>query len=99
MCTYVPNRVFFCKFDFFPSFLISSHVQIVELLLANGAHIDARNASSQRPSDLLRAIPGCKINLLHFTTLRCLAAAAISKHSLPYKREVPKMLEDFVEVH
>ncbi len=74
-------------------------VQIVELLLANGAHIDARNAGSQRASDLLKTIPGCKINPLQFTTLRCLAAAAISKHSLHFKGEVPKMLEDFVEVH
>ncbi len=74
-------------------------LQIVEMLLSNGAHVDARNASSQRPTDLLRAIPGCKVNPLQFTTLRCLAAAAISKHSVCYEGQVPEVLEDFVKVH
>jgi len=73
--------------------------EIAELLLANGAHIDVRNDCGQRPVDMLKAIPGCKVNPLHYTTLRCLAATAIVKHSLPYKGEVPSMLEDFVEAH
>ena len=41
--------------------------QIVELLLDNGAHIDLRNAHGQRPTSMLRNIPGCQINPLHFT--------------------------------
>ena len=43
------------------------HLQIVDMLLANGAHIDLRNAHGQRPTSLLKNIPGCTINPLHFT--------------------------------
>jgi len=38
--------------------------QIVETLLLQGGHIDAKNRNGQRPVDLLRAIPDCKINPL-----------------------------------
>jgi hypothetical protein len=67
--------------------------------LENGGHIDARNANSQRPIDLLRLIPDCKINPLQFTTLKCLAARVIVSNGLPYKDEVPSMLEGFIEAH
>jgi hypothetical protein len=73
--------------------------QIVEMLLSQGAHIDARDASSKRPSDLLRAVPGCKVNPLQFTTLRCLAAAAVVRHGVRYQGEVPEVLEEFIQVH
>ena len=56
--------------------------QIVELLLDNGAHIDLRNAHGQRPTSMMRNIPECQINPLRYTTLRCLAAAAVTKHGL-----------------
>ena len=58
--------------------------QIVELLLDNGAHIDLRNAHGQRPTSMLRNIPGCQINPLKYTSLRCLAAAAVTQHGLRY---------------
>jgi Fem-1 family protein b len=74
-------------------------LQIVEVLLEHGAHIDARNASSERPIDLLKLIPDCKINSLQFTTLKCLAARVIASHNLPFKNEVPSMLEGFIDAH
>ena len=58
--------------------------QIVELLLDNGAHIDLRNAHGQRPTSMMRNVPECQINPLRYTTLRCLAAAAVTKHGLRY---------------
>ncbi len=71
----------------------------MELLLENGAHIDQRNANGQRPTYMLKLIPGCKINVLRFTDLKCLAAATVSKHAIAYRDEVPRMLEDFIESH
>ena len=73
--------------------------QIVETLLDHGAHIDARNAKGTRPLDMLKNISDCKINPLQYLTLRCLAAGAIVKHRLPYKKEIPTMLEEFIEAH
>ncbi|TRY77395.1 hypothetical protein TCAL_00144 [Tigriopus californicus] len=74
-------------------------LEIVELLLASGSHIDLRNGASQRPVDLLRAIPGCKINWLQFVSLKCLAATVIVKNNVSYRGEVPGILEEFVEAH
>ena len=76
--------------------------QIVETLLENGAHIDARNSHGLRPLDMLKNIPDCKINPLQYLTLRCLAASAIARNRLPYKREIPEIptvLEEFIEAH
>lgn len=73
--------------------------EIVEILLDNGAHIDARNSVSQRPTDMLRLIPECKTNPLQYTTLKCLAARVIAQNQLPYKQEIPAMLEGFIEAH
>jgi ankyrin repeat protein len=73
--------------------------EIVELLLDNGAHIDLRNAHGQRPTSMLRNIPGCQINPLKYTSLRCLAAAAVTQHGLRYKNVVPHVLEEVIEAH
>jgi len=32
-------------------------------------------------------------------SLKCLAARAVQKHHLPYKGNIPKALEGFVELH
>ena len=71
----------------------------MELLLSHGAHIDICNASGQKPSEMLKEIPDCKINPLQYQTLRCLAASVISKHGLHFRSEVPSILEDFIEAH
>jgi len=73
--------------------------EIVETLLTNGAHIDSRNGRGQRPLDMLKHIPDCKINPLMYLTLRCLAASVIAQNKLPYKREIPTILEEFIESH
>ena len=74
-------------------------LQIVDFLLDNGGHIDARNCHLQRPLDLLNVIDECKIKPLQYTSLKCLAARVIRSYNLPYKNEIPIMLEDFVEAH
>lgn len=76
--------------------------EIVEILLDNGAHIDIRNTDSDRPVDMLKRIPGgagSKINPLHYTTLKCLAARVVAKHGVPYKEEIPSILEEFIQAH
>jgi len=76
--------------------------EIVEILLDNGAHIDIRNGSNDRPVDMLKRVPegaGSKINPLHYTTLRCLAARVVAKHGVPYKEEIPAILEEFIQAH
>ena len=76
--------------------------EIVEILLDNGAHIDIRNNEFDRPVDMLKRVPegaGSKINPLHYTTLKCLAARVVAKHSVPYKEEIPAILEEFIQAH
>ena len=73
--------------------------QIVKLLLENGAHIDVRNMKNERPLDMLKKVTDCKINPLMYLSLRCLAASTIARNKLPYKKEVPTMLEEFIEAH
>lgn len=68
-------------------------------MLAFGAHIDSRNSESHKPSVMLQSIPGCKINVLQYTTLRCLAASAIVANKVPFESEVPLMLEEFIKAH
>lgn len=73
--------------------------EIVDTLLTNGTHIDSRNLFNQNAADMLRVLPNCKVNALQYTTLRCLAAAVVSKSGIPYKGEVPAQLEEFIEFH
>ena len=76
--------------------------EIVEILLDNGAHIDIRNNESDRPVDMLKRVPegaGSKINHLHYTTLKCLAARVVADNRVPYKEEIPEILEEFIQAH
>ena len=88
-----------CCFLLYVLNFFAFQLQIVETLLENGAHIDARNGDGHRPLDMLKLIPDCKINPLQYLTLRCLAASVIVQNHLPYKREIPTVLEEFIEAH
>jgi len=81
------------------SLAINYRQEIVETLLENRAHIDARNSHGQKPLDMLKLVPDCKINPLQYISLRCLAASVIVKNGLPYKSEIPTVLEEFIEAH
>ena len=100
---WIHTYVFFCLFIKLRALINHFSIsQIVETLLENGAHIDARNSHGLRPLDMLKNIPDCKINPLQYLTLRCLAASAIARNRLPYKREIPEIptvLEEFIEAH
>ncbi|XP_040584018.1 protein fem-1 homolog C isoform X2 [Lepeophtheirus salmonis] len=73
--------------------------KIIELLLKNGAHIDIRDFYGVTPCRLLKDIGSCLVNPLKYTTLKCLAAQVISRHNLPFQRQVPAALEAFIDAH
>lgn len=73
--------------------------EIVELLLSEGSHMDMKNLQGVRPSQLLAANPASNVTITRYMSLKCLCAQVISNSKLPYKGEVPKMLEEFIEVH
>ena len=73
-----------------------------------------RNLQGVRPSQLLAGNPASNItitkyvqctlttsypSLPRYMSLKCLCAQVISTSSLPYRGEVPRMLEEFIEAH
>ncbi|KAI9577582.1 protein fem-1 homolog CG6966 [Glossina fuscipes] len=81
----------------------SMHVcakDLVEILLDNGAHIDARNAVGETFESLLR-LKNLRdiVNPLKYTTLSCLAARTIQKYGIKYEGIVPAVLYKFIEIH
>lgn len=72
---------------------------IVELLLSEGAHVDVSNVQDVRPSQLLAVNPASTVAITRYLSLKCLCAQVISSRKLPYRGEVPKILEDFIEAH
>lgn len=73
--------------------------EVVELLLSEGGHMDMRNLQGVRPSQLLAGNPASNITITKYMSLKCLCAQVISTSSLPYRGEVPRMLEEFIEAH
>ena len=76
--------------------------EIVDRLLENGAHIDAKNRrTGVTPAQTLSLMgeKGASVKPLKFTTLQCLAAAEISKMGIEFENNIPKSLEEFVKTH
>jgi len=72
---------------------------LVQLLLDHGAHLDQPNRAKDCPSVLIANNPMNTICLLSYTSLKCLAANTVVKHSIPYKGQIPATLETFVKFH
>ena len=72
---------------------------MVELLLRNGGHIDMKNAQGVRPAHLLASNPASTVSITRYLSLKCLCAQVISNNKLPFKGEVPEVLETFIEAH
>ncbi|KAG5841440.1 hypothetical protein ANANG_G00199530 [Anguilla anguilla] len=79
----------------------NNHPDIMNLLVASGAHFDATNAFRQTACDLLDEKEMAKnlIQPINHTTLQCLAARAIVGHGLAYRGCIPEKLEAFVLLH
>jgi len=73
---------------------------IIMTLIEAGAHIDAVNSYGETPFQA--ATTGVAEIILRTQTklsLKCIAAKAIKQYSLPYKNQVPRPLESFIELH
>lgn len=73
--------------------------RIIKLLLDFGAHVDLPNKLKDRPADYIAINPSSGIPLFNYTTLKCLATTTVVKYRIPYKNQIPKTLERFVEHH
>lgn len=79
----------------------NGHPDIMNLLISCGTHFDSTNAFQQTACDLLdeKELSRNVIQPINHTTLQCLAARAIIKHSLDYRGNIPEKLEAFVLLH
>uniref|UniRef100_A0A3P9PZS2 Protein fem-1 homolog C n=1 Tax=Poecilia reticulata TaxID=8081 RepID=A0A3P9PZS2_POERE len=79
----------------------NGHPDIMNLLISCGNHFDSTNAFQQTACDLLdeKELARNVIQPINHTTLQCLAARAIIKHSLHYRGNIPEKLEAFVLLH
>lgn len=74
----------------------------IKLLLEYGAHIDQPNKKGVTPAAAIidynkRTTP--RIPILKYVNLKCLCASAITKHKVPYKNQIPRALEEFMQLH
>lgn len=79
----------------------NNHQDIMNLLISCGTHFDSTNAFQQTACDLLdeKELAKNVIQPINHTTLQCLAARTIVKHSLNYRGNIPEKLEAFVLLH
>lgn len=79
----------------------NGHPDIMNLLISSGSHFDSTNSFQQTALDLLdeKELSRNVIQPINHTTLQCLAARAIVKHSLQYRGSIPEKLEAFVLLH
>merc|ERR1712200_98825 len=73
--------------------------EIVDLLLWKGAHVDLENKNGVRPSQLMVANQNCHISVIKYMSLKCLCAQVILANDIPFKGEIPQVLETFIEAH
>ncbi|KAK2712625.1 hypothetical protein QYM36_011347, partial [Artemia franciscana] len=75
-------------------------LEILQMLLNAGAHIDQKNLMEERPLDLIHSSPHTPHSFIfNHESLKCLAARIVSRSSLQYENIVPKHLENFIRIH
>uniref|UniRef100_A0A8D2LRT8 Fem-1 homolog A n=1 Tax=Varanus komodoensis TaxID=61221 RepID=A0A8D2LRT8_VARKO len=74
---------------------------IMTALIEAGAHVDTTNAFGQTAHELLdkKVVMKSTMQPFNYVTLQCLAARAVGKHKIPYKRILPNELVAFIELH
>lgn len=73
---------------------------LVGLLLKHGAHLDLPNASGDCAIQKVNETPfNLDIHLVNYVSLKCLSATVICKFGIPYRHQVPRTLESFVQMH
>uniref|UniRef100_A0A8C6S3I6 Fem-1 homolog b n=1 Tax=Neogobius melanostomus TaxID=47308 RepID=A0A8C6S3I6_9GOBI len=79
--------------------LLTLHTIITSLVEA-GAHTDMANKQKKTPLDMCSTSAAKDLLKSQMKmSLQCLAARAVRKHSIPYRNEIPKTLEEFTEFH
>jgi len=69
-------------------------------LVEAGAHIDAVNSYGETPFETATTgVAEIILRTLSKLSLKCIAARAIQRYNLPYKGQVPRPLESFIELH
>lgn len=72
-------------------------VEIVRLLVENGAEIDLPNKDGVRPCDIISEKPCYSLCVLRFSSLKSLAARAIVEQQVPFAKSLPRTLVEYVE--
>jgi len=72
---------------------------VADVLLRHGAHLDTPDLRDICPKDILLA-HACKINIMPYISLKCLAANILLKERVPFcKTELPKSMYELVQMH
>lgn len=74
-------------------------MQVVRVLLDYGAHLDQPNRAGEHPHYLIAFNSSNTIPIINYTSLKCIVASTIIKNRIHYKNQIPKTLEEFVQLH
>jgi len=73
---------------------------LAQTLVEHGAHLDTRNGDGDTFETLLQDQQVHElVNPVKYTSLKCLAARVIRKHHIPYVKQVPVFMYEFIESH
>ncbi|XP_055321771.1 protein fem-1 homolog C isoform X2 [Sitodiplosis mosellana] len=73
--------------------------EVVRVLLDYGAHLDQPNRAGEHPHYLIAFNSSNTIPIINYTSLKCIVASTIIKNRIHYKNQIPKTLEEFVQLH
>ena len=73
--------------------------EIANVLLSNGAHLDACNSRRCTAMQLLHDDEMFDISPVQYISLQCLAAKVIVERGIPYRDQVPPCIQRFISIH
>jgi hypothetical protein len=77
----------------------SQLIQIAELLISKGAHMDAMNSSGLIAGEPLQFSYPDIFSMFKNERLQCIAARCIQEHQIPHRGILPVALSRFVDIH
>lgn len=93
------NAIFYAFQDNDLIILYSTIRKVVRVLLDYGAHLDQPNRAGEHPHYLIAFNSSNTIPIINYTSLKCIVASTIIKNRIHYKNQIPKTLEEFVQLH
>lgn len=76
-----------------------SNSRLIKLLLHNGAHPDRYLPPIDVNRNMIKSLSEASIKPLNYITLQCLAARKIVEYNIPTGKELPKCLQDLIDIH